>query len=124
MENTWYLPEEIIDFQNYPEVTGVLDSISAIQNYTMRVINALQDYTDGTLDKIDINVTDLQKYINLCRSVLDTLGHAPNVCYDLLMELRETQSVFQTLMYAYNQFGSQYIGTPTDQTTAANSDVI
>lgn len=111
--NTWYLPSELLQFRNYPEVNSVSEDIDDIMDYSMHVHLALVGYTEGLYDRVDVDSHNLQKYIDKCRNVCNVLGNAPNVCFDLLLELRGVQNVFQQLLYAKNRFGSQYIGTPT-----------
>lgn len=115
--STMYLPSEVLQYRNYPEVNYALNDINTILDYAMRVNNAITDYVTGVFDKVDVDAHDLQVHIDLCRSVCYTLGTAPNVCYDLLMELRSIQSVMQTVMYTKNRYGDTYVGTPTLTTT-------
>jgi hypothetical protein len=110
---TWYLPDEVPTPRNYPEVAVTEADIQLIFSYGLRVSSAIEDYTSGAFDKIDIDVNDLLVHIALCRSVCDTLGNAPSVCYDILAEIRNIQSALQQLMYAKNRYGGVYIGTPT-----------
>ena len=124
MEATWYLPEEELQYRNYPEVHGVMDNINRLVYYAMSLSIVLDDYNNAVADRIDIDVVDLQKNITLCRSITDVLGNAPQVCFDLLMELRTIQDTMQTLLYAYNRFGSQYIGKPTDLTEDSDPNII
>lgn len=116
METTWYLPKERLYYTNYPEVHELLDQINDIEDYAKRVGVALNDYNSGTYNKIDVNIVTLQGYIDKCRSVTGTLGRAANVCFDLLIELRQIQTILQTIMFAYNRYGDQYVGTPTTAT--------
>lgn len=112
--DTWYLPEEELHYRNYPEVNYAQADIQLILQYAMRVDTAIFDYSNGTFDKIDIDVHDLANYIDLCRSVCSKIGTAPNVCFDILLEIRSIQKILQTLMYAKNKYGNTYIGTPTN----------
>jgi predicted KAP-like P-loop ATPase len=121
MENTWYLPEEALYFRNYPEVASVMPQLEDILAYAMRVNNAIIDYNSRVFDKIDVDVVALKRYINLCRATAEVLGRANNVCFDLLVELREIQNVFQTVMYLRNRYGSKYVGKPTNVTEVDTS---
>lgn len=124
MESTLYLPEEELNFRNYPEVRPILSDIQELINYATKASNALKMYTNSTLDKVDLSIVDLLKYTKLCRSVCSTLGMAPNPCYDLLVELRVLQRILQTLVFVKNRYGSQYIGVPSNPSTVATSNTI
>ena len=116
MEGTLYLPAERLNFRNYPEVATLMGDIKDIIRYSIEVGNAIKAYTSSTLDRINLNIVDLQRCILLCRTVCSTLGLAPNVCYDLLVEIRSLQNTLQTLVFVKNRYGSQYIGVPTNLT--------
>jgi len=113
MSNTWYLPDEQLTYENYPEVARLLKDINDITTYTKRIISALADYSSGTFDKVDVNTVIAQNYVDKCRDVLASLGTANNVCYDITVELRNIQRLMQYVIYLQKRFGSQYIGTPT-----------
>ncbi len=113
MESTHYLPHEELKITNYPELSKVEDDIDAIQVFTMRTNLALTEYNEGLKDKVDIDVQELRKHIELCRSVADILGRASNVCFDILMEIRAIQHGLYDVLFTYQRFGSEYIGTPT-----------
>lgn len=124
MENTWYLPEEKLQFRNYPEVHAVSDSIDSLLDFGMTVASALQYYNEGTANKIDIDISALQKSILLCRSVCNTLGTAPKICFDILTELHKLQDIMQNLLYIRNRYGDQYIGKPTENTSETKTNVV
>jgi len=113
MEPTHYLPDEEINFRNYPELYTVWDDLQKINAYATRVHKALADYTSGQYDKIDLNTEELNSYITLCRNVCSVLGQAPKVCFDILLDLRELQYHMQILLYNRRRFGSKFIGTPS-----------
>lgn len=113
MESTLYLPDEVLSLRNYPEVSSVTATVQEIMVYMAKVDSALVAYTSSTMDRIDLSITDLQKYVGLCRSVCTILGTSRNVCYDLLMEIREFQDILQDLAFIKTRYSSQYIGTPT-----------
>lgn len=113
MESTHYLPHEELKITNYPELSKVETELDDVQVFAMRTNLALTDYTEGRTDKIDVDVEELRKHITLCRYVTDVLGRAPNVCYDILIELRAIQGTLHDVLFAYNRFGDEYVGTPT-----------
>lgn len=119
MEITHYLPHEELKITNYPELSMVESEIDAIQVFAMRTNLALADYNEGRKDKVDIDVEQLRKHIELCRYVTDILGRASNVCFDILMDIRQVQHALYDVLFAYQRFGSEYVGTPTqtDETT-------
>lgn len=113
MEITHYLPHEELKNSNYPELSKVESEISEIQVFAMRTNLAIADYNEGRADRIDIDIEELRKCIELCRYVGGTLGRSTNVCYDILMDIRGIQQGLHDLLFAYNRFGSEYVGTPT-----------
>lgn len=113
MEITHYLPHEELKISNYPELSKVENEISEIQVFAMRTNLALADYNEGRADRVDVDIEELRKHIELCRYVGDILGRSSNVCYDILMDIRAIQQGLHDLLFAYNRFGSEYIGTPT-----------
>lgn len=113
MEITHYLPHEELKITNYPELSKVEAEIDMIQRHAVRVNQALGDYNEGRTDRVDVDITDIQRHIGLCRYVADVMGRASNVCYDVLMDLRSIQQGLHDILFAYRRFGSEYIGTPT-----------
>ena len=113
MVSTLYLAKEELNLSNYPEIRGILKDVQELISYAIGVSTVMGDYISGIYDRMDINIADLQKYIVVCRSLCDVLGTSPNVCYDLLTELRLIQNSMQTLIFIKNRYGTQYIGTPT-----------
>ena len=110
MERTLYLQSEDLNFRNYPELQGILNDIQELIGYSTAVSNALNAYVNTITTRINLSIVDLQKYASLCRNLCNTIGNAPNVCYDLLVEMRLIQDTLQTLIYIKNCYGSQYIG--------------
>jgi len=124
MGSTLYLPEEELNFRNYPEVRTVLPYVQEVITYAAQAVTAIKQYTSGASDRVDLSIVDLQKYTKLCRTVCSTLGSAASVCYELLAELRTIQNTLQTLMYIKNRYGSQYIGAPVSLATINNPNVL
>lgn len=113
MEAVHYLPHEELKGSNYPEVVSMSADIDAIQNFAKKVDQAVLAYNENVVDKVDLDVMEVQSFVNQCRKVCDVLGNAPNVCYDILLEIRALQMNFQELVFISNRFGSEYIGKPT-----------
>lgn len=113
MDSTYYLPSEELAYRNYPEVQIAQNDINTVTDYVMTVGSALDDYNQGVTDKIDINGDELQSNITLCRSICDTLGNAPRICFDVLLEVRNMQDFLQQLLYIKSTYGNEYIGTPS-----------
>ena len=124
MGSTLYLTKEKLSSRNYPEVSDAMESIQEIITYIASIGSAIEAYTNGSLDHININVSDLQKYTTLCRNICDTLGSAPNVCFDILTELREMQNGMQVLIFVKNRYGNQYIGTPTNSGVTSSLSIL
>ena len=122
--STWYLPDEKLSYKNYPELNTVATGINSIIAYAKTVNTAIASYNAGTVDKIDVNMRDVTTYIDLCRSVTGILGNAPNVCFDLLLEIRAVQYELQNLVYNKNRYGSKYIGTPSNKSSLIDSNTI
>lgn len=114
MESTNYLPDESFSFLNYPEIEQQLSSIEELLDYALMVNTAINDYNSGTYDKIDVNVTELNQYLQICKDIINILGNAPKVCFEVLLQLREIQKAFQTLLYINRRYHGEYIGIPSE----------
>lgn len=113
MEPTHYLPSEVLKNSNYPELKAVEGKLDGVMLYAMRVDSALHAYSTGTTNRIDVDPTELRKWIEQCREVCEVLGNAPRVCFDVLMELRSMQTSFQELLFMHNRYGNEYVGVPS-----------
>ena len=113
MDSVLYLPEEVLNFTNYPEIKDIVPDISALIAYASKANTALQAYLSGVSDKIDLNISELSAYIVSCRNICNIIGTAPNVCFDILVDMRELQDILQTFAYVKNRYGNQYVGSPT-----------
>lgn len=112
MEKTHYLTEEELNFTNYPAVAREWESIQELIRYNLEVHSAVSAYTEGKASKINLSEVDLRKYISLARRTLEIIGTATNVCFDVVMPLREIQYNMQEILYGKNAFGSLYVGAP------------
>ena len=112
MENIHYLSTELPSVQNYPEVSKLWPGIEVLMAYAEESLTALYAYNEKHADKIDVSVADLQKHIKLARRLCVDLSEAPNIYYDLILEVRNIQMVLQSMYHSYLTFGTQYIGTP------------
>ena len=121
-KDTFYLPQEAVNYINFPELRAYKKDIETLLEYTLRVNTALADYNEGRYDKIDLNMEELKSHINLCRTICEALGNAPKVCFDVLIELREIQMHLQNLLYLKNKYGNRYIGTPTNAAKMASGE--
>ena len=122
MTSTWYLTSEQLSYKNYPVLSNIIDDVNKIIAYAKSTNSAMTAYYSGTYNKIDVNIIELNNYIELCRTVCAAISNSSAVCYDLLLDIREIQATLQELWYAKNRYGDQYVGTPTDST--ADSDTI
>jgi hypothetical protein len=113
MEKQQYLPSEVVNYTNFPELRTHREDIELIQTYAKRVDLALADYEAGNYDRIDLNADELSTNVDLCRSVCDRLGTAPSVCYDVLLILREIQTTMQNVLHLKVKYGDLYVGKPT-----------
>lgn len=110
---TFYLPSEAVNYINYPELRTAKPDIEAIMEYAMRVNLAVADYDEARFDRIDVNMEEVQRNIELCRRVCETLGTAPKVCFDILLDIRDIQNTLQNLVYLKRTTGNSIIDTPT-----------
>jgi hypothetical protein len=114
MDSSYYLPNEQPNYINFPEVRQQKANIQAVMDYSLKAQAALADYNEGRYDRIDLNSDEIQSNIDLCRSINEVLGNANNVCYDVLLDIREIHKNLLKLMYLKRQYGNQVIGTPTN----------
>jgi hypothetical protein len=121
--DTFYLPKEAVNFINFPELRTYKADIETIMEYALRVQTAVADYNEARYDRIDLNMEELHAHIDLCRTVCEALGSAPNVCFDILLEIRNIQQNLQNLAYLKTKFGSAIIGEPTTTTSEEGSVV-
>jgi hypothetical protein len=106
---TYYLPKEELKLKNYPEVEAISSNIQALISYVMEVQKAIDNYSNNIADKVIIDIVSLKRYINAAEEITNILGNANNVCFDILVEIRQLQSVLQNILYIYNRYGNQYI---------------
>lgn len=123
MENHQYLPSEVINYTNFPELRKYKKSIEAVQTYAMRVNDAVTGYNSGKYNRIDLNASELLSNIDLCRSICGVLGASTNVCYDVLFVLREIQTTLQNILYLNTAYGDLYVGTPSATSSDGRSGI-
>lgn len=117
MDAAYYLPNEQLNYSNYPEIRPQRANIEAVLTYSQTVSTAMTDYETGKYDRIDLNTGEIQDNIDLCRTICGALGNAPKPCIEVLMEVRNVQKQLQNIMYLYGKSGSALIGTPTNTTS-------
>jgi hypothetical protein len=108
------LPNELPNYINFPEVRLQKDNITAVMSYSLTAQAALTDYNNGTYDRIDLNSDEIQSNIDLCRSICDVLGNANNVCFDVLLDVREIEKSLLKVLFLKRKYGNQIVGTPTN----------
>lgn len=116
LEAAYYLPKEITNTINFPELRTVAADVSQVVIYSNLAQLALSDYQSGKVNRINLNSDDLQSNVNTCRGICETLGKAPNVCYDILLSVRAIQMNLQNLIFLKRKFGDTYVGVPTNTT--------
>lgn len=113
MDAIHYLPTEKLTAQNYPEVGRYWEDINKLTSYAEHVSSAIIAYNEEKTDHINVSIVEIREHIMLARSLCTNLTEAKNICYDLLLGIRGIQKSLQELLYAYNRFGTQYIGMIT-----------
>ena len=117
-----YLPNEIVNPVNFPELDKVKTDIETINTYALKVHDALTAFDTGIYDRIYVDPAEVEFYARLCRNVAETMGTAPNVCFDVLYSLRKIQKTFNNILYLYREHGDFYVGVPTS--VAEESELI
>jgi hypothetical protein len=110
--DTFYLPKESISFGNFPVLRDVQTDLESIMTFALRVNSALIDYNEAKYDKIDVNMDEVGRNIDLCRATCSTLGLADKVPYDILLEVRSIQTQLQSIRVMYRTMGKDVIGVP------------
>lgn len=113
MELSHYLPNEVLNVANFPEINAVKSDISILENFAMAVGIAVSTYNEGVTDKINVNQIKLEENIKRCRNVCEVLGSQPAPCFDVLLKIRELQMDFQELLYAHRSQENIFLGEPT-----------
>jgi hypothetical protein len=121
MKTTCYLPDEEPYIRNYPEIADVSLDIENLIAFGTRIGNAIDAYVSEKYDRVDIDIIELQKSIDLCRETCTYLSSAPKVCFDMLLELRELQSLMQLFLYLKDRYGNQFVGKPTNAAASSTS---
>lgn len=124
LETSIYLPSEVANLTNYPELRAQRANLTAIMDYALRATSALADYNEARYDKIDLNAGEIRQAIALCRSTSEVLGTAPKVCFDILLEIRTVQEDLQNLLFLRVKYGTKYIGVPTITTPTGEGSVV
>lgn len=101
MSPTHYLPSEELKYSNYPELYELADKLDQYQTLLEPIIAAVNDYDLGTTDGIYVNIAEVINVRDLSFDISDTLGSAPNICYDVLIPIRDTQESLNELIFSY-----------------------
>lgn len=96
-----YLPKEEMKYSNYPDVYSILDKINQFQSKMEPVIAAVNDYDSGVADFIYVNVSDLITLRSLGFDITDFLGRSANVCYEVLLPVRDAIQSLNELIFSY-----------------------
>jgi hypothetical protein len=101
MSSTHYLPSEVLQYSNYPEVHDLKDKIALFQSNAVPVMSALSDYDTGIEPYIYVNIAEVIKLRDLAFELSDILGAAPKVCYDVLLPIRDAQEALNELIFSF-----------------------
>lgn len=101
LSTSQYLPSEALKFSNYPELYTVLDSLNQFQTMLNPIMLAVSDYDSGVEDYIYVDISALRAAINLSFTITDVLGRATNVCFDVLLPIRDAQEALNELIFSY-----------------------
>jgi hypothetical protein len=96
-----YLPKEELRYSNFPDIYPLLDKINEFQTLIEPFIAAVSDYDTGTAEYIFVSISDLQTALNLSYEITDVLGRADNVCYEVLLPIRDAQQSINELVFSY-----------------------
>jgi hypothetical protein len=101
MSPTHYLPSEVLNYANFPEVLEQAEKINQFQKLLEPIMLAVSAYDLGTTDGIYVNIADVTRTRDLSYEISDILGMAPNVCYDVLIPIREAQESLNELIFSF-----------------------
>jgi hypothetical protein len=104
-------PKEEFLYSNFPEVATVSADIGLIYTYAQKVQEAINAYNDRRAEKVYLNIAELRNVLETSHNVCDVLGRAPNVCYDILINIRAIQEGFNDLLYSHTANGNEYVST-------------
>lgn len=116
LSTSQYLPSEEVKFSNYPELYTVLTSLTQFQTMLNPIMLAVSDYDSGAEDYIYLNISDVQAALNLSFTITDILGRASNVCFDVLLPIRDAQEGLNELIFSY-KYEKSPIVLDRDKTT-------
>jgi hypothetical protein len=101
MPSTQYLPSEVIQYSNFPELYQLKDKISDFQKAIVPIMNAISEYDLGQTDCIYVNIAEVQRVRDMSFDITEVLGMAPNVCYDMLLNFRDAQEALNELIFSF-----------------------
>jgi len=108
MDSVFYLPQEMPSLYNYPELEIVKEDLLNILSYSIKTDAEIKKYENNEVEQIELGLKELTNYIELCRQVCEVLGKANNVCFDVLLEVRNIQDSLQQTRYLYNNHREKY----------------
>jgi hypothetical protein len=101
MPSTQYLPSEVIQYSNFPELYQLKDKISDFQKAIVPIMTAISEYDLGQTDCIYVNIAEVQRVRDMSFDITEVLGMAPNVCYDMLLNFRDAQEALNELIFSF-----------------------
>ena len=108
MEPSHYLDSEVLKHSNYPEGNVLAADLARLDEFFRTLNSAIAAYTEGEYEKVYLDDNEVTIHINLCQSVLETLGTAENPCFDILINIRQMLAVMYEIKYMMKRFGSMY----------------
>jgi len=112
LENSQQSPKEEFKYANFPEVAVLEDQLITFFTYVEEVNSAVSAFQSREADKVYLNIAELQTALDNSYSITDVLGRADNVCFDLLMNIRDIQENLLEILYSYNSEGDYLVSTP------------
>lgn len=102
MNPTHYLPSEVLQYSNYPEVYELGSKIDQFQKGLEPIMLAVSAFDMGVENGIYVNIAEVERVRALSFEISEVLGSAPKVCYDILLPVREAQEALNELIFSFH----------------------
>jgi hypothetical protein len=76
--------------------------MDVLEAYMEKVAISFGNYEEGVDDRIYLNATEMRNMRDLSFRITEVLGRAENVCYDVLLPIREFQTTLNEFIFSFD----------------------
>lgn len=115
-------PKEEFKYSNFPEVAVIEDQLNHFFSYVEKVNSAVSAFQTRDADKVYVNIAELETELSKSFDMTDILGRADNVCFDLLLNMRDMQENLLEILYTYRSEGDYLVSSANPVDTQSSED--